>query len=182
MFPAFLLSLLLLHACDNTPAVEKPHREEHQAKTLKKKKEKVITGKVVGISDGDTFKLLVEGNENIRVRLHGVDAPEKAQDYSTQAREKLSSLIFSKSVEVEERDIDRYGRMVGVVYVGDTNVNEELLRSGYVWHYAQYDKNEVWARLMQEAREAKRGLWNKANPTPPWQFRKEKREKAAIEE
>jgi micrococcal nuclease len=136
---------------------------------------------VVGISDGDTFKLLVEGNQTARVRLYGVDAPEKGQDYGTQAKQQLSELIFSKRVEVEQKDMDRYGRVVGVVFVEGRNVNEEMLRTGYVWHYTDYDRSEEWAQLQREAQRRKIGLWSHPGPTPPWQWRKAKRAARAVE-
>lgn len=84
------------------------------------------------MSDGDTFTLLMEKSKTVRVRLYGVDAPEKAQDFGTQAKQKLSELIFSKQVHVEKRNTDRYGRLVSIVYIKDANVNEELLRQGFV--------------------------------------------------
>jgi endonuclease YncB( thermonuclease family) len=167
------LYLLFIASCAD-PSCNNSKLKEMPADRLAKNG-KIISGKVIGISDGDTFKLLVEGNQTIRIRLYGVDAPEKSQDYSTQAKQKLSDLIFSKRVDVKQINIDRFKRIIGVVYVEDKNVNEELLRSGYVWHYTQYSKNEQWAKLQREAQKKRIGLWSKANPTPPWQWRKEKR-------
>jgi endonuclease YncB( thermonuclease family) len=149
--------------------------EENRLVQEARKAGKLKSGKVVNISDGDTFKLLIEGNQTVRVRLHGVDAPEKGQDYGTQARQVLSELIFSKNVDVVQKTKDRYGRVVGVVFVDGANVNEELLRRGLVWHYTDYDRNEMWAALQTQAQQQKRGLWNQPNPTAPWQWRKERR-------
>lgn len=132
-------------------------------------------GKVVAISDGDTFRLLTNEKQTVRVRLHGIDAPEKGQDFSTQSRQVLSELIFGKEVRLDQKDKDQYGRVVAVVYIDGLNVNEEMLRRGMVWHYKAYDQSEAWANLEQKARSAKTGLWQQPAPTPPWQFRKEKR-------
>lgn len=132
-------------------------------------------GRVVAISDGDTFRLLTDEKQTVRVRLHGIDAPEKGQDFSTQSRQVLSELIFGKEVHLEQKDKDRYGRVVAVVYCNGVNVNEEMLRRGMVWHYKEYDRTEAWAELEQRARSTKTGLWQQLSPTSPWQFRKEKR-------
>ena len=178
----FASAIVFLFLACNTPEPENTTISEKVVERPAKSDRKLITGKVVGISDGDTFKLLESGNKTTRVRLYGVDAPEKGQEYVTQAKEKLSELIFSKAVEVVEKDTDRYGRIVGIVYADGKNINEEMLRSGYVWHYTQYDKNEAWAQLMKGAQKRKAGLWNKANPTPPWLWRKQKREAASVEQ
>jgi micrococcal nuclease len=138
---------------------------------------KELSGKVVSIADGDTFTLLTGDNRQVKVRLHGIDCPEKKQDYGTVARQKLSDLVFQRQVTVEQKDVDRYKRVVGIVYNDqELCVNEELLKSGLAWHYTQYDKNPAWSSLERKAREQKAGLWSKA-ATPPWEWRKEKRKK-----
>jgi micrococcal nuclease len=130
-----------------------------------------LVGKVVSIADGDTFTMLVE-NSLIRIRLHGIDCPEKGQDFSNVAKEFLSNYVFGKVVTVQQMDVDRYGRTIGMVIIDGANVNEELLRAGLAWHYKQYDKNPQWAKLEDEARMSKRGLWQKANPIAPWDYRR----------
>lgn len=171
----FLFSVwLVLASCANNAGQNAGAGEAINAATGKSAKS--ISGKVIGISDGDTFRLLAEGNETVRVRLYGIDAPEKGQDYATQSQQKLSSLIFSKQVRVQQKNKDRYGRVVGVAFADDININEEMLRSGLAWHYRQYDKNDEWARLQSEAQRKRVGLWNKPSPTPPWEWRKDKRE------
>lgn len=134
-------------------------------------------GKVVSIADGDTFTLLDAANQQVKVRLHGIDCPERAQDFGQVARQKLSDLVFNQPVKLDIKDTDRYGRAVAVVYtLQGLCVNEELLKSGLAWHYKQYDKNEAWADLEQKARMLKTGLWSQPNPVAPWNWRKEKRQ------
>ena len=133
-----------------------------------------LTGRVVSIADGDTFRMLV-GKQQVRVRLHGVDCPEKAQDFSIAAKDLLSKLIFNKTVTVTKKDVDQYGRIIAIVNVGSINVNEELLRKGLAWHYTYYDKNPTWKVLEAQAKAKKIGLWSKSSPIAPWTFRKEKR-------
>ena len=132
-----------------------------------------LTGKVVRIADGDTFTLLVEGDEQVRVRLHGIDAPERSQPYSRVATDFLGEQLKGDNLVVRVMDTDQYGRVVGMVIVDGRNVNEELIRAGYAWHFKRYDNNPVWERLENEAREAGRGLWQEKDPTPPWVYRRQ---------
>lgn len=162
-FLCIMLPLVFLSSCTNPESTDKTSTKDKP------------DGKVVSISDGDTFRLLTEEKETIRVRLHGIDAPEKGQDFSTQSKTALSDLIFGKEVKLEQKDKDRYGRIVAVVYSNGLNVNEEMLRRGLVWHYKEYDKSQAWAQLEQKARKNKTGLWSQPAPTPPWEFRREKR-------
>lgn len=131
-----------------------------------------LRGKVVSVADGDTFTLLTDQKVQYKIRLHGIDAPEKAQDFGTVAKTYLSDLVFGKVVEVEPKDVDQYGRTIGMVTVDGKNVNEELLIAGLVWHYAYYDKNPLWAKLQEQAKAAKLGLWSMASPVAPWLWRR----------
>lgn len=131
-----------------------------------------IKGIVVSIADGDTFTLLDSENKQIKIRLHGIDCPERAQDFGQVAKQYLSDLIFRKPVSVTQTDIDRYGRTIGIVYIDTININERILLSGLAWHYKRYDSNPVWSKLEQTAKENKKGLWSKNDPVPPWEFRK----------
>src|SRR3954467_3861194 len=92
-----------------------------------------LTGKVVRIADGDTVTILVDGNHQVKVRLFGIDAPERGQDYSRKSREALAELVFEKDVRVVVHDKDRYGRSVGDIYVGDLLVNEKMINDGWAW-------------------------------------------------
>lgn len=133
-----------------------------------------LVGKVTSIADGDTFTMLVN-NEQIRVRLHGIDCPERGQDFSNVARQFLAEMTFEKEVTVKEMDTDQYGRTIGVVSIDGENVNEELLKAGLAWHYKRYDKNPNWAKFEERARNQKKGIWSQPNPIPPWDWRKEVR-------
>jgi endonuclease YncB( thermonuclease family) len=140
-----------------------------------------FTGKVVGILDGDTISVL-RGGKAVKVRLHGVDTPEKAQAFGTQARKFTGDLAFQRDVTVQIRATDRYGRLVGEVLLPDgRNLNQELVKAGMAWWYRQYAPNDTTlAQLEAEARTARRGLWVDAHPVPPWQWRKGDREPARV--
>lgn len=130
-----------------------------------------LVGKVISIADGDTFTMLVN-NQQIKIRLHGIDCPEKGQDFSIVAKEFLSSYVFEKVVTVQKMDIDRYGRTIGMVVIDGVNINEKLLAVGLAWHYKTYDKNPVWSKMEDDAKKSKKGLWLHPNPIPPWEWRK----------
>jgi endonuclease YncB( thermonuclease family) len=131
---------------------------------------KVITGKVVSITDGDTI-LVMDGTEARKIRLEGIDAPESRQAFGTQAKEALADLIFQKDVRIEWREYDKYHRVLGHVFVGDKWVNQQLLRDGYAWHYKEYSTSPVLALDEQLARSEKAGLWSDKEPIAPWIFR-----------
>jgi len=125
------------------------------------------TGKVVGITDGDTLKVMHAG-EPQRVRLWGIDCAESRQAFGTRAKQFTSQLAFGRQVKVVARDIDRYDRTVGEVILPDgRSLNHELVRAGLAWWYRQYAANDrTLENLEREARAAKRGLWVEADPTP----------------
>ena len=136
-----------------------------------------ITGRVVGVADGDTLTVLTDGKRQVRVRLAGIDAPERRQPHGTRARQALSALAFARSAQVEVEDIDRYERPVGRVRVGGRDVNAEMVRRGAAWVYVRYNRDPSLAALEVEARGARRGLWAlpEAERVPPWEWRAAKR-------
>ena len=136
-----------------------------------------IQGKVVGIIDGDTFTLLTSENKQIKIRLHGIDCPEGRQDFGNQAKQYLSNLIFSKHLKIQDKGLDRYGRTIGIVFFDNMNINEAMLSNGMAWHFKKYDKNPKWDNLESEARILKKGLWAQENPTPPWEWRSNKKQR-----
>ncbi len=139
-----------------------------------------LTGQVVSITDGDTLTVLVDKTQH-KIRLYGIDAPERGQPFGTKARQLAGILAFGRIARVEVMDYDRYGRLVGVVTVpGDKRplvLNHELVRAGLAWHYRKYaPKDKTLAKLEAEARKAKRGLWADPTPTPPWECRQRRPE------
>jgi endonuclease YncB( thermonuclease family) len=115
-------------------------------------------GKVVGISDSDTITVLVGGHQPLKVRLAEIDVPEKSQAYGQRSKQSLSDLAFGKQARIEQHDRDRYGRVVGKVYVGSLDVNAEQVRRGMAWVYRKYAKDRALFKLEEEARSARRGL------------------------
>ena len=130
-------------------------------------------GQVVGVQDGDTLTVREEGGQALRIRLWGVDAPERRQPFSNVAKKHLSDLTFGQRVRVQARTQDRYGRTVAVILLPDgRNVNEAMVNDGYAWwfrKYAPYDR--TLEKLEREAKEAGRGLWADPQAVPPWEFR-----------
>jgi micrococcal nuclease len=135
-----------------------------------------IEGQVVAITDGDTIKVLRD-QKQYKIRLNGIDAPEKAQAFGQKSKAYLSSLVFGKNVSVIVRDTDRYGRYVGDVMLDGRSANAAMVAAGLAWFYAAYSKDQSLARLEREARAQRLGLWADTAPTPPWKYRREKRAK-----
>ena len=133
-----------------------------------------FSGRVVGTSDGDTIKVMHNGAAE-KIRLYGIDCPEKGQPFGTKAKRFTSQLVFGKEVTVKDYGLDnnRFKRTLGEIVLPDGRVvNEELLRAGLAWWYRKYVPNRVdLAALEEEARNAKRGLWADPNPVPPWKWR-----------
>ncbi len=130
-----------------------------------------FTGKCVGVSDGDTILVMNEGKA-VKIRLEGVDCPESHQDYGAKAKEFTSGMVFGKDVTVKEKEKDQYGRTVGNVFIDEKNLNLELVKAGFAWHYKLYSKSKELAEAEAKARSDKVGLWFMDNPVPPWEFRK----------
>jgi len=135
-----------------------------------------LKGKVIAITDGDTFTLLTGQNQQVKIRLHCIDCPEKKQPYFNSAKAYTSSLVFGKQVLVLVKNKDRYGRTIGIVFLKDKrNVNELLLQAGRAWHFKKYDQDARWAAMEQLARRQRKGLWAAPNPIAPWDWRAMKR-------
>jgi endonuclease YncB( thermonuclease family) len=139
------------------------------------------TYKVTNVIDGDTIDVKTEASSlrlnlnlsSFRVRLAGIDCPELAQPYGIQAKLKTSNLCLNKQVKIVKMGRDQYNRILANVFIGDLSVNNELLRSGYAWHYSYYDHSKYRAKIEAEARINKRGLWADRCPVSPWEFRKQ---------
>ena len=139
------------------------------------KEQHLIQGEVVNVADGDTFTLIDSNKQRVKVRMYGIDAPERGQGYSNASKKYLSSLLMHKRVTVQIMDVDQYRRVVGLVMLGEVNVNEAVLSNGFAWHYTAFDNNPNWTTLEKKARIAKKGLWAERNPQPPWRFRRDRR-------
>lgn len=126
--------------------------------------------KVVKIIDGDTIRILTPEREQIKVRLYGIDAPEKKQPYGTAAKLYLADLIAGKTIQIEERGKDRYKRVLGIAYLGGRDVNEILVLNGYAWAFTKYSK--IYESQEWQARSKGLGLWRDKNPIKPGIWRK----------
>lgn len=131
--------------------------------------------KVVGITDGDSIIVLTKDSQQIRIRLEGIDCPEKKQDFGQQARQSTTALCFNKNVRVVSTGKDRYGRILAFVYVGDMCINKELLKQGMAWHYKEFNTDKTLATIEEDAKAHKVGLWSQSSPIPPWDFRCKKK-------
>lgn len=141
----------------------------------------VISGRVIRVADGDTITVLDASKVQHKVRLAGIDAPEKAQAYGQKSRESLEELVAGRNIIVETHKKDHYGRHVGNVLVNGRDMNIEQIRRGMAWFYREYAHEQPAAdrqnydRAGAEAREFRKGLWADRNPSPPWAFRRQSR-------
>ena len=137
-----------------------------------------LQGKVVGVADGDTITVLDAQKAQHKIRLQGIDAPEKAQAYGNKSKQSLHEMVHGKQVTVNYQKKDKYGRILGKVLLNGTDVCLEQLKSGMAWHYKQYAKvqskedQESYAQAQMTAQAQSIGLWKEKSPTPPWVFRK----------
>lgn len=129
-----------------------------------------LMGRVVSVQDGDTLTVLTAGRR-VKVRLAGIDAPERDQPFGDQSRQSLSRMALNRTVSVVVQKIDDYGRTIGTVTVAGLNVETEQVQRGLAWVYRQYSHDSQWLALEAEAKVARRGLWADANPMPPWDWR-----------
>ena len=137
----------------------------------------ILKGKVVGVSDGDTITVLDSSYEKHKVRLTGIDAPEKAQAFGQASKKSLADMIFNKEVEVLWVKHDRYQRILGKVLLNDKDICLEQVKRGMAWHYKKYQHEQSpedrtkYSDAEKKARDAKVGLWNDPAPMEPEQFR-----------
>jgi len=140
-----------------------------------------LTGKVVGVADGDTITVLDGQQTQHKIRLMGIDAPEKAQPFGQNSKQSLSDLVFDRSVSVEWKKLDRFQRIVGKVQINGQDANLEQVRRGLAWHYKKYEREQepldraAYSQAEIEARMGTRGLWSDPDPIPPWDWRKSKK-------
>lgn len=135
-----------------------------------------LHGKCSYVQDGDSLKFVQTGHrEAVRVRLYGIDAPEKNQEFAGQSRKKLEKLTRGKKIRLQVMDTDKYGRYVAKVYVGKTYVNLEMVKAGLAWHYdfhADEETDAALAEAEEAARKARKGLWSNDNIVNPREHRR----------
>ena len=143
-----------------------------------------LTGRVVGVSDGDTVTVLDANKRTHKIRLLGIDSPEKSQAFGERAKQSLSELVFQKQVTVEGGKPDRYGRELGKILLDGQDINLEQIRRGMAWHYKQYARDQApedrqaYADAETTARQQRLGLWQDSQPVPPWSYRRAAKEHA----
>lgn len=140
-----------------------------------------FTARVIAISDGDTLTVLDTKHAQHKIRLAGIDAPEKQQAWGQRARQALAGLVFNRVVQIEVDKTDRYGREIGKVLLDGADVNLELVRLGLAWHYKAYEREQsaadrsLYAQAERLARDQRQGLWIDAQPQAPWDYRRQGR-------
>ena len=165
--------------------------DKKSSKTRKSKEKRevepeILDGyQVLKVSDGDTINIQKVENgkfvgEILRIRMYGMDAPEKTQDYGSESRQALEKLVAGKNLSVEVKNKDRYGRTVAIIYADGKNVNEEMVKTGNAWWYQEYAKKDAQFEEYQEnAKQKKLGLFSRKGYTEPWNYRKEKKAAAS---
>jgi endonuclease YncB( thermonuclease family) len=139
---------------------------------------KTIEGLVVGVADGDTITVLDQQKNTYKIRLQGIDAPEKKQAFGEKSKQSLHDLVHSKQVRIEYDKEDKYGRIVGKVTMEDVDICLQQLVLGMAWHYKKYQSEQsvsdrsVYSDTELKSKSLKLGLWSDDTPMPPWEFRK----------
>jgi len=130
-----------------------------------------LRGRVVAVTDGDTLTILDAGRQH-RIRLAGIDAPEKRQPYGQRSKQSLSDLCYGQDAVIEDNGRDRYGRTIGRVWCAGIDANAEQVRRGMAWVIDRYSTDKGLNTIQDEAREARRGLWADSSPIEPWVWRR----------
>lgn len=136
---------------------------------------------MVGVIDGDTVDILDDSQKKWRIRLAGIDAPERKQPFGNASRQHLADGIFQQSVTVGWTKLDRYGRIIGTIMLGGADVNLAQISAGMAWVYRKYlnelpiGTRDAYLSAESDAQSARRGLWREPSPVPPWDWRKPRR-------
>jgi micrococcal nuclease len=151
----FLLLLLSFSWACNSEVTKYPH-----------------SGKVISIIDGDTYDLLTNDKKTIRVRMEGIDAPEKGMPFYRVSKNFLGKLCFKKNVRIEITGKDATGRYLAFTYLDDgVELSHEMIKSGLAWHFKKYNSDPILSNLEVEARKLNLGIWTNEDPMPPWENR-----------
>lgn len=165
----FLFQFLCAFSHFESTGFEQTKFENNEVKTVYK---------VIGIKDGDTFVLLIDGKEQT-VRFAHIDCPEKKQPFGNRAKQFVSDMCFGTYVTLKinpKNKQDRNKRLIAEIILEDgRNLNKELVKNGLAWHFKKYSDSEEYAQLETEARNNKIGLWSEPNPIAPWDWRKPKK-------
>ena len=138
-----------------------------------------VGGRVVAVQDGDTVTILDAARVQHRVRIAGIDAPERSQAFGEVSKQSLARLVHDRHVEARCPKRDRFGREVCSVFLGSRDVGLEQVRGGYAWWYREYareqtpDDRATYEAAETEARDTRRGLWNDPAPQAPSAFRRQ---------
>lgn len=146
-------------------------------KNLSLKKKNVVTGRVVSIIDGDTYDALLEGNKILRIRMEGIDAPEKGMPFYQKSKKYLSSLCYNREVTILFTGVDNHKRFLAYTYNEQgKGLSQEMIKEGLAWHYKRYNADSSLSILETEARNLKKGLWSEEVIMSPWRYRSLHRE------
>jgi micrococcal nuclease len=175
IYAVVLLSLSWCAACERRDNTSVRTRASSRESKLSKR---TLAGYVATVVDGDTLHLRVDGKHRpIKLRLHGVDCPERSQAYGREASALTRTLVLAKKVTVLAKKRDRYGRLVGSVMIDGKSLAARLIGAGACWHYKRYSKSRKLADLQARAKRDKLGLWARKEAIPPWRYRAMRRAK-----
>ena len=162
-----VVASVLLTGCEQVASVVSQAGAGQEAPAV------AFSGRVVGVTDGDTITVLDELNQQHTIRLAEIDAPERGQPWGDRSRQELSALVFGKSVSVQQTDTDRYGRMVARVFNGGREVNRAMVEEGAAWAYREYLTDDTLIATEARARQSRAGLWSMsdAQTVAPWEWR-----------
>lgn len=169
------ISFGMLAACDRAASAASPKEVTSSAEIAN---HNAFSARVVGVTDGDTVKVLDENNDQHTIRLAEVDAPERGQPWGSRSKEALSELVFGKVILVQQTDTDRYGRMVGHILSDGRDVNRVMLEQGAAWAFRRYLTDVTLIEVEAKARHERAGLWSlsEAQTVAPWDWRRGVRE------
>ncbi len=175
--------LLIVNVACRSKSGKQQSTEKQDSQSIKIEPGNIISGKVISVLDGDTYDILIKGDTTIRVRMNGIDAPERGMPFSNISKKYLSGLCFGKQVTIEITGIDVYNRILAFTYLDDgRELSHEMIKAGLAWHFKRYSSDSILANLEIEARKLKKGLWVQKNPMAPWDNRRYHRQKISTKD
>lgn len=148
----------------------------------------IINGRVVAVTDGDTIEVLDESKTLYIIRLAGIDAPEKSQAFGKASKQALSDLVYDQKVLVDTHKLDRYQRYIGKVILNGKDINLTQIKTGMAWYYGRYgfellfEDRHKYSDAQGYANVNRIGLWAGQEQVAPWEYRKSKKRRAAVED